>query len=63
MTTRYTGYDELNPLLDELQELHDSAQLRANDPLRDEVSRAKSQGNADAYAFCIISLTRKNRSK
>jgi len=40
----------------ELEELKNSAQLRANDLLRSDELRAKSQGNADAYAYCQIRL-------
>lgn len=52
----YTGYGVHNQLLNELEELKQSAQLRANDLLRDDVSRAKSQGTADAYAYCQMRL-------
>lgn len=52
MTLKYTGYGEFNPLLDELEELKELAQLRANNLKEEELSRAKAQATADAYAYC-----------
>jgi hypothetical protein len=49
----YTGYGCLNDILNTLSELRDKARLRADDLLRDEVSRAKSEGAADTYAAAI----------
>jgi len=49
---KYTGYGSHNALLDELEELKQSAQLRANDLQRDELSRARAQASAEAYAYC-----------
>lgn len=53
---RYTGYGAHNELLNELEELKQSAQLRANDLLRDEANRAYAQATADAYAYCQTRL-------
>lgn len=48
----YTGYGVHNALLNELEELKQSAQLRANELGRDEVQRAGAQATAQAYAYC-----------
>lgn len=52
VTPKHTGYDSHNKLLDELEELKQLAQLRANDLKADELSRARAQATADAYAYC-----------
>lgn len=51
-STNFTGYGPLNPLLNELQGLKESAQLRANDLMRDDITRARAQASADAYGYC-----------
>lgn len=48
----YTGYGVHNALLNELEELKQSAQLRANDLSRDEALRAAANATAQAYAYC-----------
>jgi hypothetical protein len=60
--TNYTGYGKLNTLLDELEELQQSAQFRANNLLESEEYRIRAQASADAYGFCklrLITLGRK----
>lgn len=52
MSVEYTGYGVHNQLLTELEDLKDSARLRANDLLRDELDRVRAQATADAYAYC-----------
>lgn len=54
----YTGYGDRNALLDELEELKQAAQLRANTLTLDELTRAKAQASADAYAYCQERLMR-----
>lgn len=49
---KYTGYGSHNALLDELEELKQSAQLRANDLQREDLVRACAQASADAYGYC-----------
>jgi hypothetical protein len=39
-------------LLDELEDLKNMAQLRANNLQADEVTRARAQATADAYGYC-----------
>lgn len=56
MFIKYTGYKDANSLLDELEELKNSATLRANDLNRSELERAKARSAADAYAFCQLRL-------
>lgn len=57
----YTGYHpEINGLLNELSDLKDSAQLRANDLLRDDESRVRAQATADTYAYVMLRLTQLN---
>lgn len=52
----FTGYGKLNDLLHELENLKQSAQLRANTLTRDDLERAKSQATADAYGYCQLRL-------
>ncbi len=59
---RYTGYGVHNELLDELEELKQSAQLRANDLKADDLARAKAQASAEAYAYCQQRLMRLSAS-
>lgn len=47
---------EISDFLLELEDLKGKAQLNANDLMRNDEMRAKSQGVADAYAFCQIRL-------
>lgn len=49
---KHTGYGIHNKLLDELEELKQLSQLRANDLKADELTRARAQATADAYAYC-----------
>jgi hypothetical protein len=49
---KYTGYGDHNELLNELEDLKLSANLRANDLLRDSDFRIRSQATADAYDYC-----------
>ena len=49
---KYTGYGSHNDFLNELEELKDAANLRANDLSRDEVSRAAAKATAEAYFYC-----------
>lgn len=58
VAVRYTGYGIHNGLLDELEELKQSAQLRANDLRADELTRAKAQASAEAYGYCQQRLMR-----
>lgn len=52
LTVPYTGYGDRNALLDELEELKQSAQARANSLTVDELTRATAQASAQAYAYC-----------
>ncbi len=58
VSIEYTGYGVHNAFLNELEELKQSAQLRANDFQVDELTRAKAQASADAYGFCQQRLMR-----
>lgn len=55
----YTGYGEDNLILNELEELRNSAQYRANNLMLPGNSRAIAQAAADAYAYCILRITQK----
>lgn len=57
-TPKYTGYGSHNDFLNELEELKELAQLRANDLKADDLTRAKAQATADAYAYCRQRLMR-----
>ena len=57
-TPKYTGYGIHNNFLNELEELKELAQLRANDLKADDLTRAKAQATADAYAYCQHRLMR-----
>lgn len=50
--SKYTGYGDHNDLLNELEDLKQSANLRANDLLRDSDARIRAQATVDAYAYC-----------
>lgn len=52
----FTGYGLANRLLDELQELKEAAQLRANNLQLDDITRARAQATADSYAYCQMRL-------
>ena len=53
----FTGYAPwANTLLNELEDLKQSAQLRANDLLREDTLRAASQATADAYGYVQLRL-------
>lgn len=54
--SKHTGYGPANEILDDLEELKDSARLRSNDLMRDELSRATASASADAYAYCQLRL-------
>ena len=56
---KYTGYGKDNAILNELEELKQSAQLRANTQGHSDVYRATAQGAADAYAYCILRIIQK----
>lgn len=51
MPTPYTGYGEHNGLLNELEALKGSAQLRANDLQADDLSRAWAQAQAQVLGM------------
>lgn len=64
---KHTGFHpEINKLLDELEDLKDSSQYRANliispdycDETEDErrLRRARAQSTADAYSYCQLRL-------
>ena len=57
----FTGYGEFNPLLNEFEDLKESARLRSNDLARDEISRAAAKATAEAYAYCQHRLMWFNR--
>lgn len=52
----FTGFGAHNDLLNELEELKQGAQLRANDLRRDDVNRAYARATADAYAYCQLRI-------
>lgn len=54
--SKHSGFGQANGILDELEELKDSARLRSNDLKRNELSRATASASADAYAFCQMRL-------
>lgn len=51
-------HPEINKLLDQYWQLKNSAKLRANDLMRDDIERARSDGYANAYAFIYQDLLR-----
>ncbi len=57
-TPKYTGYGIHNDILNELEELKEQAQLRASNLKADDLTRAKAQASADAYAYCQHRLMR-----
>lgn len=51
----------IQELIEELTELRDKAELRSRELVRDgkevsDVNRARSEGYASAYSFCIMRL-------
>lgn len=58
--SKHSGFGQANGILDELEELKDSARLRSNDLKRNELSRAtasaSADASADASAFCQMRL-------
>lgn len=52
----FIGFGTHNDLLNELEELKQDAQLRANDLLRDDLARARAQATADAYGYCQLRI-------
>lgn len=55
--TSYTGYGELNDILNEFEELRVCANLRAMDLMKDDLTRTAALSSAGAYAYCIMRLT------
>lgn len=54
--SKFTGYGIHNDLLNELQELKDSATLRANDLRADELVKERAKATAAAYDYCMHRL-------
>lgn len=54
--SNFTGYGIHNNLLNELQELKDTATLRANDLLADELVKERAKATAAAYDYCMQRL-------
>lgn len=63
MNYPYTGYGKLNEIMNEMQELWSSANLRANNLTNDDAIRATALGSAGAYAYCIMRLSELNIGK
>lgn len=54
----FTGYGDLNGLLNDLEALKQQATLRGNDLQADDLTRAQAQAAAGAYAYCQLRLQR-----
>ena len=52
----FTGYGDLNGLLNDLEALKQEATLRGNDLRADDLTRAQAQAAAGAYAYCQLRL-------
>ena len=49
-------HPEICKLLDELEGLRESADLRARDLLRDDTDRTFSSATVDAYSYCMMRI-------
>jgi hypothetical protein len=53
MVKHINFHPEICKLLDELDGLRELSRLRANDLLRDDISRAVSSATATTYSYCM----------